>query len=85
MVKLAADIFAEHFAPLENYLARRRPNARRNGYISKAGWLIQYCFGKDETDEYMDYYTTHRMTTDSHVRIYADGQEKIPPSTPCIS
>jgi hypothetical protein len=36
--------------------------------------MIQYCFGKDERGEYLDYYAAHRMTDDEHVRIYTDGQ-----------
>ncbi|MEN4007007.1 MAG: hypothetical protein PQ964_06605 [Methanobacteriaceae archaeon] len=51
-------------------------NARRSGHINKEGWLIQYCFGKDKTGKYMDYYATNRWYGDSHVRIYADGTEK---------
>ena len=45
----------------------------------EAGWLIQYCFGKDDNGEYLDYYAAHRMTEDCHVRIYQDGQvEQLP-------
>jgi hypothetical protein len=46
---------------------------RRRGKIVEAGWAIWYLFGSDERGEYLDYYASHRMTEDEHVRIYADG------------
>lgn len=70
-----SDTFAEHFAHWRITLPQEDLNYRRSGHISQAGWLIQYCFGKDDTGEYMDYYATHRMTDDRHVRIYANGRE----------
>lgn len=81
-MKLIADIFNECFSHWDIILPEENIKNRENGYIQKAGWLIQYCFGKDETGEYLDYYATHRMTTDSHMRIYADGREK---SLPVLS
>lgn len=50
--------------------------SRKRGKIVKAGWAIWYLFGSDERGEYLDYYASHRMTTDRHVRIYADGNEE---------
>lgn len=50
--------------------------ARRRGKINKAGWAIWYLFGSDETGEYLDYYSSHRMTNDGHTRLYADGREE---------
>lgn len=47
---------------------------RERGKIVRAGWVIWYLFGSDEKGEYLDYYASHRMTDDRHVRIYADGQ-----------
>jgi hypothetical protein len=44
--------------------------ARKAGFIQSEGWLIQFLFGKDARGEYMDYYASHRMTSDSHVRLY---------------
>ncbi len=74
-----AEIFANHFAHWKITLPQENLEDRRSGHISQAGWLIQYCFGKDETGEYLDYYAAHRMTDDSHMRIYTDGrQESLP-------
>ena len=46
---------------------------RQAGKIIQAGWAIWYLFGSDERGDYLDYYASHRMTNDRHVRIYADG------------
>jgi hypothetical protein len=51
-----------------------------SGHIQSKGWLIQYCLGKNENGTYLDYYAAHRMTDDSHVRIYSDGTLKNLPS-----
>lgn len=52
---------------------------RGRGKITKAGWTIWYQFGSDEKGEYLDYYSSHRMTYDDHARIYANGEvESLP-------
>ena len=53
---------------------------RRRGKIMKGGWVIWYLFGSDENGEYLDYYASHRMTDDDHVRIYADGKSETLPT-----
>ena len=53
---------------------------RKRGRIVKAGWAIWYMFGSDEQGEYLDFYASHRMTNDQHVRIYADGQGQLLPT-----
>jgi len=52
---------------------------RRRGKIMKGGWAIWYLFGSDEKGEYLDYYASHRMTDDDHVRLYADGRAETLP------
>lgn len=74
------DAFARRFSHWNIVLPQEDINARRSGYISQAGWLIQYCFGKDDTSEYLDYYAAHRMTNDRHERIYSDGREESLPA-----
>jgi hypothetical protein len=49
---------------------------RKRGKISRSGWAIWYLFGADEKGEYLDYYASHRMTNDRHVRIYWTGEEE---------
>ncbi len=75
-MKLIADSFNKRFSGWMITLPEEDLNAQRSGHINKEGWLIQYCFGKDETDKYMDYYATNKWYGDSHVRIYADGTKK---------
>lgn len=45
----------------------------KKGKIVQEGWAIWYLFGSDERGDYLDYYASHRMTDDRHVRIRADG------------
>ena len=52
-------------------LAKRKP-----GKIVEAGWSIWYLFGSNEKGEYLDYYASHRMTDDRHVRVHANGEEE---------
>ena len=49
--------------------------------IVKRGWTIWTRFDIDAEDgrEHLDHYSMHRMTNDSHVRWYADGEEKTCP------
>jgi hypothetical protein len=76
------ETFANRFAHWKINIPEENLKARKSGYIQSEGWLIQYCFGKDKNGEYMDYYAAHRMTDDSHVRIYEDGKEE---SLPALS
>jgi hypothetical protein len=69
-------VFAEEFAMSDIYLAEDDVVNRRRGKIDKGGWEISYLFGSDEKGEYLDYYASHRMTNDRHVRIYADGRRE---------
>jgi len=65
--------FADRFKNWSIRLSHDAIESRTRGKINKAGWSIWYLFGSDEQGEYLDYYATHRMTTDSHTRIRADG------------
>jgi len=69
-------IFDKTFAHWEIRLPPDAIAERRRGKIVKRGWAIWYLFGTDERGEYVDYYASHRMTNDRHVRIYADGSKK---------
>ena len=68
-----ARAFAEYFAAWSIRLPAASLRLRRAGYIQKAGWLVQYCFGRDEQGEYLDFYASHHLTNDRHQRIRADG------------
>ena len=67
-------IFAGHFQHWNIRLPSENIKARRPGRLSQTGWNIEYLFGDDGDSEYLDYYATHRMTSDRHVRIYSSGK-----------
>ena len=71
--------FAGDFSHWDITLPPENMRERRRGKIGSAGWAIWYLFGRDEAGEYLDYYASHRMTNDRHVRIYESGQvESLP-------
>lgn len=66
--------FNQSFRVWNIQLPREAIEARQRGTIVQAGWTIWFLFGTDDSGEYLDYYSSHRMTNDSHVRLYADGR-----------
>jgi hypothetical protein len=66
--------FNDAFSPWNIRLPPKNIEQRERGKIVEAGWAIWYLFGSDEKDEYLDYYASHRMTSDRHVRLYANGE-----------
>jgi hypothetical protein len=71
--------FATDFSHWGITLPPENVRERRRGKIVAAGWTIWYLFGHDERGEYLDYYASHRMTNDRHLRIYESGQvESLP-------
>lgn len=50
--------------------------------IAERGWTIWTRLDKNAEDdlEHLDFYATHRMTNDRHVRFHADGREEGLPS-----
>jgi hypothetical protein len=72
--------FAEYFRRWKLTLPHEDVRLRRAGFLTKAGWLVQYCFGNDARGEYVDFYACHRMTDDSHHRIRVDGSMEVLPA-----
>ncbi len=71
--------FAEDFSHWGITLPPEDVRERRRGKILAAGWVIWYLFGSDERGEYLDFYASHRMTDDRHVRLREDGEtESLP-------
>jgi hypothetical protein len=71
--------FNELFAPWAICLPPGDIEQRKRGRIVQAGWAIWYLFGRDDQGEYLDHYSSHRMTTDCHERIREDGtHERLP-------
>lgn len=73
MLRIEAQ-FKRAFSYWRIQLPREAVEGRQRGTIVEAGWTIWFLFGSDDNGEYLDYYASHRMTSDSHVRIYADGR-----------
>ena len=50
--------------------------------IVQRGWTIwtRFYVGAEDGREHLDYYATHRMTNDRHVRLYADGEAEALPA-----
>ena len=68
--------FEEGFSHWNITLPPESVEAREGGLIVSGGWSIFYKFGFEGDAEYMDYYSSHRMTNDSHARLYADGRSR---------
>ena len=66
--------FNRDFANWDICLPSGATASREAGRTVKNGWTVWYAFGSDEGIEYLDYYASHRMTNDRHVRLYADGR-----------
>lgn len=66
-------IFAEKFSRWGIELPAECIESKVPGRILKDGWRILFCFGQDARGDYLDYYASHRMSDDQHIRIYADG------------
>jgi len=70
------EAFREEFANWNLEIPPELLASRTPGFIQEAGWLIQFAFGSDSRGEYLDYYDSHRMTDDSHVRLYESGRRQ---------
>lgn len=75
-VRRIETLFNEAFVHWDIRLPAATAGNPARGRINKAGWLIWYAFGMDERGDYLDYYASHRMTDDRHVRLRADGSEQ---------
>ena len=57
---------------------------RVRGKIIEKGWCIWFLFGIDEAGEYLDFYASHRMTDDEHIRIRTNGSIEYLPIIGCF-
>ncbi len=72
--------FALAFAHWKIVLPPHDVANRRRGKIVKSGWAIWYLFGSGTKGEYLDYYASHRMTSDEHVRLRETGEREYLPT-----
>lgn len=52
--------FAEYFSNWNILLPVDAVATRQPGRIQEKGWVIEYLFGVDGDDEYLDFYASHR-------------------------
>src|ERR1043165_3207582 len=79
-LKSIVELFAKHFSRWGIQLPEEGLRALKPGAIHQQGWLIQYRFDSDDNGLFLDYYSSHRMTDDRHVRIRSDGSSEELPS-----
>jgi len=73
------EAFADYFEHWGIRLPAEALQARQSGEIRSHGWAIQYQFGTNERGAFLDFYASHRMTNDRHLRIYESGRtEELP-------
>jgi len=83
-VERLAAAFAEEFKSWGFRLLREHMRRRQRGKIVARGWAIWYCFGRDDRGEYLDYYSSHRMTSDDHIRLRPAGEVEALPALPWL-
>ncbi len=72
-------MFNQSFAHWEIEIPAGAEPCDRAGRIVERGWAIWFRFGADDAGEFLDYYASHRMTDDRHVRLRPSGaHESLP-------
>ncbi len=66
--------FARYFAPWDICLPPDALHVGARGTLAHAGWTIMYLVARDGRGVYLDFYGSHRITNDRHVRLRA-GEE----------
>jgi hypothetical protein len=67
-------VFDEANEPWGISLPEEDLRRRRSGEIAEQGWVILYQFGEQSGVGFMDCYEMHRLTSDSHHRIWESGE-----------
>ncbi len=71
--------FNEYFSNWDITLPCESTIECKSGVIQSRGWNIRYLFGSNNKGNYLDFYASHRMTDDRHIRLYASGKiENLP-------
>jgi hypothetical protein len=69
-----ADAFNAHFANFDISVTPEEVVVGARRRIGERGWLITYRVDADDAGfPSLELYATHRMTNDTHLRIWADG------------
>ena len=70
-------LFDEEFESWGIVLPEADLRERRGGSVARAGWTINYRFGVEGGVEFVEYFSTHRMTNDTLQRIYENGVKEV--------
>jgi hypothetical protein len=68
-----AHAFAEQFA---NWGLRLPEHRQASGTITGGGWVVNYRYMREEGEERLYYFASHRMTNDSLFCVHADGRSE---------
>jgi hypothetical protein len=72
-----AEAFDRYFANFDITIEPDEVEVGRRGEILAKGWRIAFRVDPDDAGSPgLEFYATHRMTNDRHVRIWADGYEE---------
>lgn len=71
--------FARQFAHWNIELPPGVETATGRGTIRKGGWNIRYFFG-DDGEKFLEFYASHRMTSDRRLRLYESGRTEEKPA-----
>jgi len=70
-------VFNERFHKWGIHLPEEDLHQRKRGRIQKNGWSINYHFISSGGKEFIEYFSSHRMTNDTLTRIYEDGTTEV--------
>lgn len=71
------ETFDARFAQWHIVVPRDDVLARKGGGLRKSGWAINYRFGEEDGNEFLEYFASHRLTNDTLNRIYEDGHYEL--------
>ncbi len=76
-LKKIKPVFDKKYAAWGIVLPEASLKDQARGSISYNGWTINYQFGMEGGQRYLEYFASHRMTNDTLNRICADGREEV--------
>jgi hypothetical protein len=76
-LKKIKQVFDKKYAAWGIALPDESLKDQARGSVSYNGWTINYQFGTEHGQRYLEYFASHRMTNDTLNRIYADGREEV--------
>jgi hypothetical protein len=66
--------FDAQFASARTELPAEALETRTGGHMFDAGWHIGCIWGEADCETYLEYVAQHRMTSDSHCRVWSSGR-----------